>query len=57
MTQERFNERFASDDGVLIIPGDGSAPYRMDGQPLTDVDRALIAGEDPLKDQIPAPVE
>lgn len=56
MTKERFKEHYESDGGAfLVIPGDGRPPYRMDGKPLDDGDRALLAGKDPLGD--PAPGE
>ena len=48
MTEQRFREHFCSDDGgVIVIPVRGE-PYRPDGKPLTDADREIIAGRDPL---------
>ena len=48
MTAERV-KRFVDDgSGGVIIPADGSAPHRLDGQPLNDLDRAMLAGKDPL---------
>jgi hypothetical protein len=45
---QRQRERFCSDAGFVVIPADGSAPWRPDGQPLTEADRAHLAGETAL---------
>jgi hypothetical protein len=55
MTEDR-KSRFSDDRGIVVIPEDGSAPYRLDGQPITLMDRDLIAGLDPL-DRIKAETE
>jgi hypothetical protein len=44
MIPEQFRQRNASDEGAVIIPGDGSPPCRMASEPLTDADQAIIDG-------------
>jgi hypothetical protein len=53
MKRERLNQRFSGGaDSGLVIPADGSEPRRLDGKPLTDYDRQLLAGRDPIAEQI-----
>ncbi len=47
MTEDR-KFRFNDDRGMVVIPQDGSPPYRLDGEPLTQMDKDLIAGVDPI---------
>jgi hypothetical protein len=44
-SRQRQRERFCNDAGFLVLPADGSAPWRPDGQPLTEADRTFLAGE------------
>jgi hypothetical protein len=55
MTEERFQQRFSNGlNNAIVEPADGSAPRRLDGKPLTDHDRQLLAGRDPVAKQIRA---
>jgi hypothetical protein len=43
----------------VVTPADGSPPYRTDGQPLTQIDRDMLDGKDPLdapKEKADSPV-
>ena len=40
--KERFRQRFCSDEGFIVFPKDGGEPSRLDGQPLTEVDKKFI---------------
>jgi hypothetical protein len=33
---------------AIVVNPDGSHPYRTDGQPLTQIDRDVLAGVNPL---------
>lgn len=46
---KRFN---STAEGVLVTPADGGPSYRGDGKPLTDADKAILAGRDPVAEQI-----
>ncbi len=49
--EELFGPPFREEvieEGLLVLPSDGEPPRRLDGKPLTDDDRALAAGIDPL---------
>lgn len=53
MTEERKNRFNFEPAGVIVTPADGGAPYRADGKPLTDFDREILAGRDPLANVLP----
>ncbi len=56
MTPERFQRFCTPAEWILILPSEGKPPRRLDGKPLTDDDRALVAGIDPLAEPGAPPI-
>ena len=48
MNRERFLDRFAGPMPVIVHPAGGGPPYRIDGKPLTEADRAVLEGRDEM---------
>ncbi|HEY3853045.1 MAG TPA: hypothetical protein VGO67_01475 [Verrucomicrobiae bacterium] len=40
--EKRSRQRFCDDAGFIVIPADGSAPYHLEGTPLSESDKVLV---------------